>query len=697
MGSVYEAQHTGTGRRVAIKLIKIAALSNKTLVIDDVHDKALVALEDDRVPRANNLVIDRFQREARAAGAIDTQHIAQVLDLGMDPATNTPYMVMELLVGEDLQKLLLRLGPLDPDLALRIIAQACIGLQKAHEAQVIHRDIKPANIFLAKRDADEHVVKLLDFGIAKMKVDLLNDEDASKLTATGSILGSPAYMSPEQVRGWKNIDHRSDIWSLGLVLYELLTGCRPFNDMVAFGSLVIAICFDEPKPIKELAPWVPLSVAAIVDRTLRKVLDERFETAQAMLHAIRALLPNGLTITDNQLVPRSEGEVLLVAERSANAMESAELEDPTLLRMGPRDIAPKKAPSLVLEAQIRPAQAPDVTAGTPLAKIQRMGTGETILLRSQMLMGRSAACDLRINEPRVSSEHARVRWTGAAWEVRDLGSKNGTFVGRSRSRLTWDPKVRDLDIKNDTFVRGRRLATHERATLIVGDAVGLGGVASPAPLFVLIDASAPVASVRSMKTGIVRLASGGMITLPDDENPEVCVVESRESKWTVEINDSVREASDGETLTIGDETWILDVPGVIMSTMAVETRLLQLESIELHFVTNLDQKDVALTVVGPDEMMRLPQQRHHIVLLALARERLRFAAAPPDECGWMDRAQLCRLLAINEQRLNVDVCSARREIAALGIQGAAYVVERHPATGALRLGVERVAVKDNRL
>src|SRR4051794_6908329 len=197
MGSVYEAEHTATGRRVAVKVITAADLTR------------------------DSTVVTRFQREARAAGAIDTQHITQVLDAGVDSADGRPFLVMEYMTGEDLQHVIKRIGPLSPDVALRVVAQACLGLQKAHEAHVVHRDIKPANLFLAKRDAGEIIVKLLDFGIAKVKMEQAqgNADDAG-LTKTGSMIGSPLYMSPEQARGdVKNIDHRTDIWSMGIVLY----------------------------------------------------------------------------------------------------------------------------------------------------------------------------------------------------------------------------------------------------------------------------------------------------------------------------------------------------------------------------------------------------------------------------------------------------------------------------------------------
>lgn len=278
MGSVWEAEHTGTGRRVAVKVISSG---------DVLRDKALVG---------------RFQREAKAAGAIDTQHITQVLDAGLGPE-GSPYLVMEFLNGEDLQHIFHRLGPLAPDLALRLAAQTCLGLQKAHEAEVVHRDIKPANLFLAQRDAGERIVKLLDFGIAKVKMDHANDAENAALTKTGSMLGSPLYMSPEQAKGLKSIDHRTDLWSLGVVLYQALTGRTPFDQCDALGALIIAICHEEPTPIQAHAPWIPPEVANIVHMALRRDPAERFPSAAALFEAMRPLLPYGWAVTSDMLSP----------------------------------------------------------------------------------------------------------------------------------------------------------------------------------------------------------------------------------------------------------------------------------------------------------------------------------------------------------------------------------------------------------
>lgn len=291
MGSVHEAEHIETGERVALKCI-----------------------DGDLLVRGKGSV-ERFQREARAMGSIDTEHAVRVLDAGTDPESKAPYMAMELLEGEDLQHLLDRVGSLEPDAALRIAAQACLGLQKAHEARVVHRDIKPANLFLARRGDGEIVVKILDFGIAKIKPEPSQGGPTTGLTRTGGLIGSPLFMSPEQARGLRDIDFHTDIWSLGLVLYRALSGKIPHGHIAAFGDLIIAICSQAPRPIQELAPWVQPEAAAVVHGALKIDIGERFPTAAAMLDAIRPLLPDGWALRDELLVPVSPATRASVAAK----------------------------------------------------------------------------------------------------------------------------------------------------------------------------------------------------------------------------------------------------------------------------------------------------------------------------------------------------------------------------------------------
>lgn len=269
MGVVCEAVHEATGRRVALKIIRDSAAFGKE--------------------RAAWL--ERFKREARAAGSIDTPHITQVFDAATDTATGEPFIAMELLSGADLSQTLKELGPLPPELALRIVAQACRGLEKAHAAGVVHRDIKPGNLFLSEVDG-RVTVKLVDFGIAKVVADESTGPEAAELTRTGSVLGTPTYMAPEQAQGLKTVDHRADIWSLGVVLYKALSDTVPHRKTEGLGQLIVAICTEPAPPIRSKAAWVPPEVAVIVARCLQIDPARRYQSASELSSAIEALVPD---------------------------------------------------------------------------------------------------------------------------------------------------------------------------------------------------------------------------------------------------------------------------------------------------------------------------------------------------------------------------------------------------------------------
>ncbi len=293
MGSVYEAEHAATGRRCAVKVINSGDLTK------------------------DQQVLSRFEREARAAGAIDTQHITQVLDAGIDRESQLPFMAMEYLDGEDLQHLLKRVGPVSPDLCMRIVAQTCLGLKKAHDAKVVHRDIKPHNLFLAERDAGEIIVKLLDFGIAKVKMEQAQTAEGADLTRTGNLLGSPLYVSPEQARGKRDIDHRTDLYSLGAVMYQMLCGRTPYEHATALGELILMICTEPPAPVQDHAPWCPPALAEIVHKCLRKQPDERYQDAEALLEDIKKLLGGGWSIQKPMLVSLQDSQRAELAPRAS--------------------------------------------------------------------------------------------------------------------------------------------------------------------------------------------------------------------------------------------------------------------------------------------------------------------------------------------------------------------------------------------
>ncbi|MCW5805723.1 MAG: serine/threonine protein kinase, partial [Deltaproteobacteria bacterium] len=254
MAQVVAAQHLELKQGVALKLMLRSA-----------HD-------------VEPTVIERFAREARASAQLRGEHVCRIADVGA-LGDGSPYMVMELLEGRDLAGVVATRGPLPVVVAVDYVLQACIGLAEAHALGIVHRDMKPANLFLAERPDGSAIVKVLDFGIAKTAGEL-----APELTQACTILGSPGYMSPEQLRGARDAGVRSDIWSLGIVLYELVSGRRPF-DGGTFTDIAVRVTLDPPPP---LPPSVPRRFADVVRRCLEKDPALRFPHLGALAEALAA-------------------------------------------------------------------------------------------------------------------------------------------------------------------------------------------------------------------------------------------------------------------------------------------------------------------------------------------------------------------------------------------------------------------------
>jgi serine/threonine protein kinase len=256
MGAVWVADHLALRTQVVVKFIASGLKSNKEAQ-------------------------ERFSREAAAASQVKSPHVVQTFDHGITDE-GVPYIVMELLEGRDLGQYLDQEAKVPPDLVVEIVGQLARALDRAHEKGIIHRDIKPGNIYLCDAGRGGEVfVKLLDFGIAK-GVELggiANRVDSG--TKTGSMIGSPFYMSPEQILGSKDIDHRSDLWSVGVVSYELLTGRKPF-DAETMGGLAIRI-HSEPLPLPTTAnPDLSPAVDAWFARACARDVKSRFESANEM-------------------------------------------------------------------------------------------------------------------------------------------------------------------------------------------------------------------------------------------------------------------------------------------------------------------------------------------------------------------------------------------------------------------------------
>ena len=240
MGIVLRATHLELGCQVAIKVMRPELAQ---------HEES----------------VNRLLVEAQAAASIRSEHVARVLDVGrLD--SGAPFLVLEYLEGRDLSQILSKVGRLDSQIAVDFVLQACQALSEAHGAGVVHRDLKPENLFLSHRSDGTPVIKVLDFGISKR---LTRAGREAARTNPSELLGSPLYMAPEQMRGSVDIDARADIWSLGVVLYELCTGQSPF-----FGESIPAICARvigiDPAPPRSLMPTLPSGLEAIILRCLRK-------------------------------------------------------------------------------------------------------------------------------------------------------------------------------------------------------------------------------------------------------------------------------------------------------------------------------------------------------------------------------------------------------------------------------------------
>ncbi len=261
MASVYEAHDLRLRQRVAIKVLSSAFASDVGAV-------------------------ERFFREARAAVLLRNQHVVRVLDVGTLP-DGAPYLAMEFLDGQSLAALLASSGPLAPAEVVEYMLQALEALAEAHRAGIVHRDLKPENLMLVSGEDSLPQVKVIDFGISK----LVGPEFTLKnLTLDSSFLGSPLYASPEQLSDAARVDARTDFWSLGVVMYELLTGELPFNAR-SVSALMVAICTEEPRPLDSLRPDLPRGLGDVVARCLSKDVAYRYGSAQELARALAAFAP----------------------------------------------------------------------------------------------------------------------------------------------------------------------------------------------------------------------------------------------------------------------------------------------------------------------------------------------------------------------------------------------------------------------
>jgi serine/threonine-protein kinase len=273
--------------------------------------------------------IDRFSREAKAAVRLKSEHVARVYDVGVLP-DGAPFSVMELLDGVDVANYAAQKKPLTVSEAVEIVLQACDAIVEAHAAGIVHRDLKPQNLFVTRKANGAPLIKVLDFGVSKW-----TGQDFS-LTDSSVVVGSPLYMAPEQMRAARNAEPRSDIWALGVILYELLAGKVPF-DGATVTELCLKVVTDPPAPLRDVRTDIPEPLASIVARCLEKDPTKRFENVAMLAQALepfalnvttsrpwRSMVETGDSLDIGELPTMPEGVDVTTDRRRANLVETDE-------------------------------------------------------------------------------------------------------------------------------------------------------------------------------------------------------------------------------------------------------------------------------------------------------------------------------------------------------------------------------------
>ena len=404
MGVVYEGRDLSLMRPVALK----------TLLLEPIAEELRETFEK------------RFYQEARAAAGLQHPCIVVVYEIGIDAAADAFFMSLEFLRGRTLEDLIAE-GPLPWRDALRIASRLADALSHAHENGIVHRDIKPGNVMILKKGEP----KIMDFGVAKL--------DSSKLTSQGDVLGSPGYMAPEQALEAR-VDARSDLFSLGTVLYESLTGKRAFGTGT-FSEILMRLAYEHPEPPSRIVKGIPPAVDDIVAHALAKNPDERYANADQMVEDIEDAL---------------SGRPL---------RHAAGRGDPGPVSMPAPGMPPLRTPTasvaveLVKSAGTATADAPARSAGLPRGPLslppgKRVSLSllsgpkegvEHVLRHASLLIGReggNSGAAIELAETQVSRMHAMVEARGTRFVLRDLESKNGTFIGTER--------VKEVEIHDGT-------------------------------------------------------------------------------------------------------------------------------------------------------------------------------------------------------------------------------------------------------
>jgi serine/threonine protein kinase len=407
MGDVYRAVNEVVNREVAIKLLRPELSRSRETVA-------------------------RFVREARAANAVRHPNVVDILDVAT-AEDGTPFLVQELLHGHDLSVPLNQRGRVSCAEALDWMIPVVDAVAAAHAQGLMHRDLKPENVFLATQPGGAVIPKVLDFGLSRSV-----DDRSQRVTATGVAMGTPGYMSPEQIIGASTIDVRTDVWALGVMLYELMAGVLPFTAETP-GALFLRICTADPVPLAEAAPWVPQSLCDVVMRCLVREPSGRFDDAGALVTALRAERPTAPADAPPPMPPRPPPRPTDLAD---GATLSAPGVDPAVT-LGP----PHRAPAPSPPPRTSPPDAVVSTASVPPAEAPSPPVAPAATTRPRRRPARRARRARRRRRHGHPPSAARARRRTARGRCPDAPDPAGTHRGspraysaRARRRRAYDPR-----------------------------------------------------------------------------------------------------------------------------------------------------------------------------------------------------------------------------------------------------------------
>jgi serine/threonine-protein kinase len=402
MAAVYEAEHIALGKKVAVKVLA-AELSNSAVVIE------------------------RFFREARAAASVKSPYIVEVYDSGR-LEDGRPFIAMEYLEGESLYDRMARVRLIDPMTTVRVITQCAKGLVKAHAAGIVHRDLKPENIHLTKNEEGEEIAKILDFGLAKFYAPVRTDEKTARLTREGAVFGTPAYMSPEQVKGQGTVDHRADLWALGCMAFECLTGRPVWNTDQGVAMTFAAIAAAAPPVPSKFRPDLPPAFDEWFKKALERDVTKRFQTAKELAEALaKAFNTNAISLINVSDLEKIAQQAEELPSDSVEVYESAA--PPPAVEVGPKS---RSSPSS--------QRGTDQSVPLPLVRPQELSATD---------LPPTAGPDAPATRPPPRPSGARfVMYGGAVAAIavvayfgwtRFLGPKPGTTAGSATAATSTTP------------------------------------------------------------------------------------------------------------------------------------------------------------------------------------------------------------------------------------------------------------------